>query len=149
MNSTNWYDFVVLAVCIAGIWSGVRAGFSGELVRAGGFVLLTLVSLGLLSPVGDLLNDTVFVHPDIADFVACVGISLIMYFVVTGMRGKLEEKIKRISLPIQVENISGGVLGFLRTVALMILLTVALCLTRSQFLHEQIGRESFFWSLCC
>jgi uncharacterized membrane protein required for colicin V production len=51
----NWYDVVVVIALLYGVWSGVRAGLTGEVIRVVGLILMVVVALASYQSAGDCM----------------------------------------------------------------------------------------------
>jgi uncharacterized membrane protein required for colicin V production len=141
---TNWYDWVVLAALIYGIWSGVRAGFSGEIIRMLGFLLMVALALHVYLSVGKWLQGITGLAEEPANLIAFISIAVVVYLISLLVRRLVHRQMKKVRLTAAVENIGGGVAGLLRMVVLMASLSIILTLTRSPFWHGQIAGGSRF-----
>lgn len=144
--NTNWYDAVVVVALGYGVWCGVQRGISGEMVGIIGLVLTVALALFGYEPVGNWLHGATGWVVEITKFIAFVGITVAMYLVTCVVRALLRRRLKQRPLAATVESVGGAVVGLVRMVVVMAAVTMALCLTRSEFWHEQVGRQSRFGS---
>lgn len=142
----NWYDFVVLLALIFGVWSGTRAGFLGEIIRAVGLVVMAIAALRYYQPLGDWLHTKTGLATEPANLISFIVLAAVVYALFVGLRSLLHRKMKKASTPAFVENTGGGVLGTVRMLTIMICVTIGLTLVRSPFWHQQIAQDSRFGS---
>lgn len=141
----NWYDWVVIVAAAYGVWSGIRRGFMGELMSVVGVVLMLYLSLKFYAPLGELLRAYLGFAIEPANLTAFVVISILVYLAAFSMSEYLHDKMKRGGVfAVSVENFGGAIGGLIRTLGIMTAITIALCLTRSEFWHSHVGRESKF-----
>jgi uncharacterized membrane protein required for colicin V production len=142
----NWYDFVVLLALIFGVWSGIRAGFLGEIIRAIGLVVMAIVALVYYERAGSWLHASSGLAAEPSNLISFVVLAAGVYLLFVGLRSLLHRKMKKASTPAFVENTGGGVLGTVRMLTIMICITIGLTLVRSPFWHQQIAQDSRFGS---
>ena len=140
----NWYDIVVLLALLYGIWSGVRNGLTGEFFNLVGAVLLVVLSVKGYVPVGQWLHDKMVKDAEQAHLIAFVGIVVGMFALILLVRWVVDRFVKKKKklLGAITENVGGGLAGVVRMAVIMTVLTVTLCLMRSEFWHVQVGRQS-------
>ena len=143
-TGSNWYDIVVLATLVYGVVTGVRTGFTREVIRTIGFAAMVLLGLKYYGAVGAWLKPVLYIPTEIANLMAFILIAALIYGVMYGVRELVHRRIMKFSCGAFVENVGGGTLGFFRMLAIMGTLTVLLCLLRSDFWHDQIARNSQF-----
>ena len=142
----NWYDLVVAAALVYGIWSGVRNGFSGEVLRVVGLVLMVVLALTLYVPTGKWLHSVSNWAIEVANLVAFVTIAVVVYVVSLLTRRLAHKRMKKMRFTAAIENVGGGAAGLLRMAVVMAWLSVVLALTRSEFWHRSVARDSQFGS---
>jgi uncharacterized membrane protein required for colicin V production len=140
----NWYDFVVLFALLFGVWSGIRTGFLGEIIRAVGLVAMVVVALVYYHRGGEWLRGQTGFSPEFANLVSFIAICTAVYALFVGLRSLLHKRMKRATTPAFVENTGGGVLGVIRMLAIMVGLTIGLTLVRSPFWHQEVANQSRF-----
>ncbi|MGD0649742.1 MAG: CvpA family protein [Verrucomicrobiia bacterium] len=140
----NWYDCVVLAALVYGIWSGVITGFSGEIIRVLGLLLMVALALHFYIPAGKWLQGVTGLVEEPANLIAFVAIAVPVYLISLLVRLLVHRRMKKMQFTAAVEDIGGGVAGLLPMVVIMAWLSVILMLTRSPFWHEEIARNSRF-----
>lgn len=141
MNA-NWYDVFVVGALLFGVWSGIRTGLTGELVRTLGLALMILLAMEFYQPVGGWVQQVTRLQEAPAHLVAFVGIAVGTYLVTLAVRAVLHRRWRRRPCTAVVENIGGALAGLVRMTILMVLLTVTLCLVRSPFWRRQVAQES-------
>jgi uncharacterized membrane protein required for colicin V production len=141
---THWYDVVVLVVLIIGLWSGMRAGFSREALRAAGLVLGVIIGMDRYAAAGQWLTRYSGLVPERANLAMFVAIVLGVHLIFGFARLAVERWTQDRPLPASLENLGGAVAGLVRMWAFMVAVSVSFCLLQSEFWHEQIGRESRF-----
>jgi uncharacterized membrane protein required for colicin V production len=140
----NWYDIVAIAALIYGVFAGIRNGFSGEVIMVLGLLLMVVLALSFYARGGGWLMEVSGMTVELANLVAFISIAMLVYVVTLVIRMMVHRKLKQMKFAAAVENIGGGVAGFLRMLVVMAWLTVVLSLTRSPFLHEQVAHNSRF-----
>ncbi len=138
----NWYDAVVVLAVVYGVWSGVRTGFSGEIIRAVGLVMMVVLAVGFYPPAGAWLKDRMDWDSDRANLVAFIAVAVIAFIITLIAQTIVHKRRRGRVFSALVENMLGGVAGALRMLVIMIWLTVLLCLVRSPWWHKQIARQS-------
>jgi len=141
---THWYDIVVVVMLIIGLWSGVRTGFSGEVLRAVGLVLGVILGMAYYAAAGQWLTKHTFMVPERANLLMFIAIMLGVYLVFGFARLATKRWTQERPLSAFVENFWGAVAGLVRMGAIMVAVTIYFCLLQSEFWHEQVGRESRF-----
>ena len=140
----NWYDIVVAVAVLYGLWSGVRTGLSGELLRVLGLALMVAAAVFFYQPVGQWLSRTARLAEEPANLVAFVGLAVVTYMIVLAIRLAIHKRLTRKPMAAFLENVGGALAGAVRMVVVMAVLTVTLCLMRSEFWHTQVGQNSRF-----
>ncbi len=142
----NWYDIVVLVALLYGIWSGLRTGFSGEIIRVLGLVLMVVLALAFYLPVGAWLQRQTNLTDELANLLAFLSIAVVVYVIIAAVRVAVHRRVQQLGTTAIIENAGGAVAGCLRMGVLMAWLSVMLALIGSPFWHQQIARDSFFGS---
>lgn len=141
----NWYDWFVALALLYGVWSGVRNGLVGEILWTVGMVTMVLVAVNFYEPVGNWLGSIVSVNLELAHLIAFIGLALIVYILTLSIRQVLHNRMKNKGLlSATVQNFGGAIAGVVRMAAVMSFVTICLCLTRSPFWHQQVGKDSWF-----
>ena len=141
---THWYDVVVVVALLIGLWSGMRTGYSGEVLRSVGLVLGVIAGMGYYAAAGQWLTKYSSLVPERANLVMFVVIVLGVYVVFGLAQLVVERWTRNRPLSAFTENLGGAVAGLVRMGAIMVAVTVYFCLLQSEFWHEQVGRESRF-----
>ena len=141
---THWYDVVVVVALLIGLWSGMRTGYSGEVLRSVGLVLAVIAGMGYYAAAGQWLTKYSSLVPERANLVMFVVIVLGVYVVFGLAQLVVERWTRNRPLSAFTENLGGAVAGLVRMGAIMVAVTVYFCLLQSEFWHEQVGRESRF-----
>ncbi len=142
----NWYDAVLVLGIVYGIWSGVRNGFSAEVITAVGLVMMVVLAIGFYHHVGAWMQNRTGWDGDLANLVAFVGIAVVVFVITFVTQNVVRRKRKAKVFSAIAENIGGAVAGSLRMAVIATWLTVLLCLVRSDFWHEQIAQNSQYGS---
>jgi uncharacterized membrane protein required for colicin V production len=142
----NWYDFVVLVALLFGIWSGLRTGLVGELIRLVGLVAMAALALWLYQPVGHWLHGKSGMAEELANLAAFLTLATAVYAVSVGVRAWLHRRMKKGIRTAFIENTGGAALGVVRMAVVMGCVCVTLTLMRSPFWHKHVARESQFGS---
>ena len=141
---THWYDALVVIALIIGLWNGMRTGFSGEVLRAVGLVLAVIAGVRYYAAAGQWLMKHFALVPERANVLMFVVIVLGVHLVFGLARLAVRRWTRNRPLSGFIENIGGALAGLTRMWAIMVAVTVYLCLLQSEFWHEQVGRESRF-----
>jgi len=152
MNSTtlipsfafNWYDFVVLVALVYGLWSGIRTGLSGEIIRVLALLLMVALALNFYAPIGAWLKTRTGLVEEVANLTAFIGIALVVYAVSLVLRRLIQRRTRKLAFAAMLENVGGAVAGVLRMLVVMAWVTVILSLVRSPFWHKHVAHESQF-----
>ena len=123
----NWYDLVVIAALIYGVWSGVRAGLTGEIIRVIGLVLMIVLALHFYEDAGHWLRARSQLDENSALLIAFVGIALAVYLVVLAARRATQGEMQKLKFAALVENVGGGFAGLIRMAVILAWVTVLLC----------------------
>jgi membrane protein required for colicin V production len=142
----NWYDVVVVVALLYGVWSGLRAGLMGEIIRVIGLVLMIALAFTLYQPVGDLIQNHSQWSEETAHLIAFVSIAVVVYLISLAVRLALHRHMQKMKLGALVENIGGAFAGVVRMTLIMAWLTVILALSSGEFMRRSVGVESRFGS---
>jgi uncharacterized membrane protein required for colicin V production len=143
----NWYDVVVVGALLYGVWSGIRAGLTGEIIRVIGLVMMFVLAVEFHQPVGVWLNANSPLPDDVCQLVAFVSIAVVVYLITLWIRLATRKRMLEVKTAALVENVGGGFAGAIRMVLIMAWVTMVLSLSTSNFLYDQIGLKSRFGSL--
>lgn len=124
----------------------MRTGFSGEIIRALGLVLMAALALRFYLPVGKWLQGTTGLEEELSNLVAFVAIAVVVYSLSMLVRGLVRRRMKKGSCVAAVEDVGGGIAGLVRMLVIMAWLSVMLTLTRSPVWHRQVAGGSLFGS---
>ncbi|MGD0017160.1 MAG: CvpA family protein [Verrucomicrobiia bacterium] len=141
---THWYDALVMIALIIGLWNGMRMGFSAEVLRAVGLVVGVIAGVLYYAVAGQWLTEHLELVSERANLLMFVAIVLGVHIVFGFVRLAVRRWTQNRPLSGFVENIGGALAGLVRMLAIMVGVTVYLCLLQSEFWHEQVGRESRF-----
>ncbi|NQU10224.1 CvpA family protein, partial [bacterium] len=122
----NWYDFVVLVVLLFGLWSGVRAGLSSELIATLGLLLVILLAPTCYPPVGAWIQDHSRFAVEHANLLAFVAIAVVIYGLTVILREFTRRRRQRRAWPALIETVGGGLAGILRLAVFMTCVTILL-----------------------
>ena len=145
-RAVNWYDVVVFVALLYGVWSGLRAGLMGEIIRVIGLVLMIALAFTLYQPVGDWLKDHSQWSEDTARLIAFISIAVIVYLISLAVRLATHRHMQKMKLGSLVENIGGVFAGVIRMTLIMAWLTVILALSGNESLRRSVGVDSRFGS---
>jgi uncharacterized membrane protein required for colicin V production len=134
----------MVVALIIGLWTGMRAGFSREVLRAVSLVLGVIAGMTYYAPAGEWLTKQSYIVSERANLLMFVAIVLGVYLVFGLVRLAIGRWIGNRPLSAFEENFGGAVAGLVRMGAVMVAVTVYFCLLQSEFWHEQVGRESRF-----
>ena len=146
MQGVNWYDVVVAAAVFYGVWSGLRAGLTGEIIRVVGLVLAVVLALALYQPVGDYTGHHSQLSEETAQLVAFVSIALVVYLISVAARLATRRHMKEYKFSALLENVGGAFAGVVRMTVIMGWLTLILALSGGNFLGRSVSEESRFGS---
>ena len=145
-TSFNWYDIVVALAVLYGIWSGVRMGLFGEIIRVIGLVAMVVAALRSYIPLGDWVRSITKMPEEPARLLAFVLVAVAVYLAVRAVGNFVHGRLKKMHFWAFIENLGGGVAGVVRMLTIMTFLTILLSLMRSPFWHEQVSTNSIFGS---
>jgi uncharacterized membrane protein required for colicin V production len=140
----NWFDIVWVLALLFGVWSGLRSGALGEVVRLVSWVLMIWLAVTLYVPVGDWLKARTGFAEEPARLLAFVGLVLGVYLVSLAIRRVLQRWTRKSPSAAFLENFGGMMLGVVRMGIVMACLTIWLSLMRSPFWHRHVSKESQF-----
>jgi len=143
----NWYDIVVVGALFYGVWSGIHAGLTGEIIRVVGLVLMIVLASEFHESVGNWLRENFSLSDDAAQLVAFVGIAVVVYLITLAIRLRTAKRMQELKVAPLLENVGGGFAGGIRMVLIMAWVTVALNLSMNGFMADQVGVGSRFGSL--
>lgn len=143
----NWYDVVVVGAMFYGVWSGIRAGLMGEIIRVIGLILMLVLAAQFHQPVGDWMSATSPFPDDASQLIAFVSIAVVVYLITVWIRLATRKQMLEVKTSPMVENVGGGFAGAIRMVLIMAWVTVALSLTLNSSLRDEFGANSRFGSL--
>ena len=142
----NWYDILVFVVVMYGVWSGIRTGFAGEIIRVLGLLPMVVLAGSFYQPVGRWFQSVSSLTEELANLLAFLAIAIVVYLIAAAVRLSVHRQMKEMPTTAVVENVGGGVAGFLRMLVVMTWLTVMLALTNSAFWYQQVALDSQFGS---
>lgn len=145
-GTLNWYDLVVIGALLFGVWSGLRAGLSGEIIRVIGLVLMIVLAAEFYLPAGNWLRTHSQLGEEFAYLVAFVSIAVTVHLVALAVRLATHRQMQKLKFAAIVENVGGSFAGVIRMAVIMTWLTVLLCLSESHFWRRTAGEESRFGS---
>jgi uncharacterized membrane protein required for colicin V production len=138
----NWYDYTILIMLLAGIWSGRRSGFLRKL----SLTLSSATILGaalLFSPhLAVWMNQQFATTEGKALLTSFLVISGILYGGFLTIRLFLGKRKLQPLMPVFVDNVGGGLFGLLHLGLVMAWLTIALTLSRSPFIQREVAQDS-------
>jgi uncharacterized membrane protein required for colicin V production len=143
----NWYDIVVVGALLYGVWSGIRTGLTGEVIRVVGLVLMIVLASEFHQSVGDWLHANSPLPEDAAQTVAFVSIAVVVYLITLAIRLRTSKRMQELKVAALLENVGGGFAGAIRMVVIMAWVAVILSLSTSRFMADQVGVKSRFGSL--
>jgi membrane protein required for colicin V production len=144
--SFNWYDIVVAVALLYGVWSGVRMGLFGEILRVVGMILMIVAALHFYIPVGNWLKSVTRLSEEPARLTAFVVIALAVYLIALAVRNFVTGKVKKFKFWALTDNLGGAVAGLVRMTVVMAAVTIGISLMRSPFWHRQVSTNSVFGS---
>ena len=142
----NWYDVVVVLALLYGVWSGVRAGLTGEVIRVIGLILMVAVALASYQSAGDWMAEHSRMPVETAQLLAFVSIAVVVYLISVAVRLTLHRRLQQYKFSALVENVGGGCAGVVRMTVIMAWLTVVLSLSADASVRRTIDAESCFGS---
>jgi len=145
-RAVNWYDVVVVVALLYGMWSGLRAGLMGEIIRVIGLVLMVVLAIELYEPAGNWINNHSQLSDEAAYLLSFISIAVIVYLISVAVRLASHRHMKRLKLNALVENVGGGFAGVIRMAIVMAWVAVVLSLSGGESLQRSVGVESRFGS---
>ncbi len=142
----NWYDIVVGVMLLYGIWSGVRTGLFGEILRVIGLVAMLVAALRWYIQLGNAVQSATKMPEEPARLLAFVLMAIIVYLAVRAVRNFVQSRLKKMTFWAFVDNFGGAAAGLVRMVVVMGFLTIMISLMRSPFWHKQVSTSSRFGS---
>ena len=142
----NWYDVVVVLALLYGVWSGGRAGLTGEVIRVIGLILMVAVALASYQSVGNWMAGHSQMPVETAQLLAFVSIAVVVYLISVAVRLALHRRMLQYKFSALVENVGGGCAGVVRMTVIMAWLTVVLSLSADASVRRTIDAESCFGS---
>jgi len=143
----NWYDIVVVGALFYGVWSGISAGLTGEIIRVAGLVLMIVLASEFHQTVGDWLHENSPLTDDAAQAIAFIGIAVVVYIITLAIRLRTRRQMQELKVAALLENVGGGFAGAIRMIVIMAWITVILSLSMNGYLADQVGVRSRFGSL--
>ncbi|MCG3149474.1 MAG: hypothetical protein PCFJNLEI_02936 [Verrucomicrobiae bacterium] len=144
--NANWFDIIWVIALIFGVWSGLRCGALGEIIRLSSWVLMVWLAIEYYIPVGDWFRTKTQLAEEPARLFAFVGIILGVYIVGLLLRKMLSRWTKKSPAAAFLENFGGIILGVIRMALVMTVLTIWLSLVRSPFWQKHVATNSQFGS---
>ena len=142
----NWYDVVVVLALLYGVWSGVRAGLTGEVIRVIGLILMVAVALTSYQSAGNWMAGHSQMPVETAQLLAFVSIAVVVYLISVAVRLALHRRMLQYKFSALVENVGGGCAGVVRMTVIMAWLTVVLSLSANASVRRNIDGGSCFGS---
>ena len=116
------FDLVLVLPLLVGAYKGYQRGFILEIITFLAFVFGVLGAFKLLHWGMDLLDSTFSVNANILPFLAFLGL-FIAIVILINLLGRIARKLMEVIMLGSVDNLAGGILGFLKwAFALSILL---------------------------
>ncbi len=143
----NWYDILVVVALFYGVWSGIRAGLTGEIIRVIGMVLMLVIASEFHQSLGDWIYANSPLPEAGAQLIAFVSIAVVVYLITLWIRLATRKRMQELKTAALVENVGGGFAGVVRMVLVMAWVTVVLSLSTSTSLQDQVGVKSRFGTL--
>src|ERR1017187_439683 len=143
----NWYDIAVVGAVLYGVWSGIRAGLTGEIIRVVGLVLMIVLASEFDESVGGWLDGNFSWPGESARAVAFVSIAVVVYLITLTIRLRTSKRMQELKVAGLLENVGGGFAGAIRMVLIMAWISVILSLSMSGFIADQVGVRSRFGTL--
>jgi len=144
--NANWFDIVWAIALLFGVWSGLRCGAFGEVIRLISWVLMVWLSVKFYEPAGDWLRSQTRLEEEPARLIAFVSIIIIVYIISLLIRKLVGKWTKKSPAAAFLENFGGMALGVVRMALVMSVLTIWLSLVRSPFWQRHVAKESQFGS---
>src|ERR1039458_5295 len=104
----NWYDIVVVGALFYGVWSGIRAGLMGEIIRVIGLVLMIVLAVQFHQPVGDWIGENSSLPDAAAQLIAFVSIVVMVYLITLWVRLATRKRMLEVKTAALVGNVGGG-----------------------------------------
>jgi uncharacterized membrane protein required for colicin V production len=142
----NWYDVVVAAALFYGVWSGLRTGLTGEIIRVAGLILAVVLALTLYQPVGDWIWHHSQLFQETAQLEAFMSIAVVVYLISVVARHATRRHMKEYKFSALLENVGGAFAGVVRMTVIMAWLTLILALSGGSLLGRSVSEESRFGS---
>jgi len=144
--TVNWYDLVVVVALLYGVWTGLRAGLMGEIIRVVGLILMIALAFALYKPVGDLIGDHSQLSDDNAHLLAFVSIAAVVYLISLAVRLATHRHMQKFKLGSLIESVGGAFAGVVRMLVIMTWVTILLAVSSGEFMERSVGQESRFGS---
>ena len=141
--SMNTLDFLILAGLAVGLVIGLRSGLIKQALSFVGLLLAFVLSLHLMTPVGEMAAGSLGISEDIAPLVGFVLVFLGVQVAVFALTQVLESIIGALKLS-GVNRLLGGAVGAFK--AGLVLSVVFLVLGYVQVPSEQTREESAFYA---
>ena len=138
----NWIDIAIVILVICQMASGYRKGFAGSLLDLAGIVAAAVISLTQFGLVTDPLDRVAGISPGWLHWFAlfaCLGLSLALANVVTGVAGRSFRGVSKSLLSRLTGFLLGGARGCVISSLLLILYVF---MPFSHTAREQIDRSS-------
>jgi len=145
-RAVNWYDVVVVAALLYGVWSGLRAGLMGEIIRVIGLVLMVVLAIKLYEPAGGWVKSHSQLSDETAYLLSFISIAVAVYLISVAARLATHRRMQQLRMGALVENVGGGFAGVVRMAIVMAWVAVVLSLSGGESLQRSVGVESRFGS---
>ena len=145
-QAVNWYDVIVAVALLYGVWSGLRAGLTGEIIRVIGLILAVVLGLTLYQPVGDWIWHRSQLLQETAQLVAFVSIAVVVYLISVAVRLATHRRMKQYKFSALLENVGGAFAGVIRMAVIMAGVSLILILFGGSFPGRSVSEESRFGS---
>ncbi|MEI6084839.1 MAG: CvpA family protein [Verrucomicrobiota bacterium] len=142
----NWFDVIWAIALVFGLWSGLRCGALGEVIRLISWVLMVWLSLKYYEVAGDWVRKKMQLDEEPSRLIAFVGIIIGVYLISLLIRKLVSSWTKKSPAAAFLENFGGAALGLVRMALVMAVLTIWLSLVRSPFWHKHVSTNSKFGS---
>lgn len=139
----NWVDILIVVYIVRAFFHGKKRGLGFEITALVSALASWILALHFYQGLGQSFSKWFLLSLESARVVSFVGIAIGILFI-GAILSRLLKKIMKLSFLPNIEKIGGYILGTLRGISVSAIIIVALALTPSKAIQQEVYISSFF-----
>lgn len=139
----NWIDILIIIYIVRAFFHGKKRGFSFEITAFVSALASWVLAIHFYQGLGLSINKWFLLSLETARVISFAGIAICILFL-GAILSRLIKKIMKLSFLPNIEKIGGCILGILRGISISAIIIVALALTPSKAIQQEVYISSFF-----